>query len=292
MSPRSIPSLRHVISRTRPSLLHAHTAKAALLARAVAPRTPLVATAHNEFSRGTYVMGLANRIITVSDQNRKSISRWAGAKRTCIVRNGVLDGARLSSQKDREPIALVHPSVVFVGGMNERKGIPELLEAFKAVILEGPDGAMLYLVGDGPDKRRFENLAASLDISRSVKFVGFDSAPYRYMLSADVFVLPSREEPFGLVLAEARQAGCAIVATNIGGIPEVLEGGRAGRLVPANDASALGREIRSLLDDSAARASLAASAQSGLQWLTVSRMEAETRCVYEGLNFAPKAGPR
>src|SRR6202012_5011302 len=142
--------------------------------------------------------------------------------------------------------SLVRPSIVTVGGMNHRKGIAELISAFEIVGEKLPN-AHLYVVGDGPERVLFETQAHKSRWRERVHFEGFQNVPQAYMLSADVFVLASRRESFGLVLIEARQAGCAIVATNVDGISEALDNGGAGILVPPQTPEALANAIGSLL---------------------------------------------
>ncbi len=118
----------------------------------------------------------------------------------------------------------------------------------------------LYLVGDGPDRGSMETLATKLDIAPYVHFTGFVADPRPYLASADVFALISHQDPCPLVITEAREAGCAIVAPRVGGIPEMLDGGAAGVLVPAGDPSQTAAKLRWLLLDSQAYGQFAARA--------------------------------
>jgi glycosyltransferase involved in cell wall biosynthesis len=93
--------------------------------------------------------------------------------------------------------------------------------------------ASLYIVGNGPERAKLEAQAAGTGCNDKIHFTGFFSDPRRYLLAADIFVLASYQEAFGLVLAEAREAGCAIVASDVGGIREALDDGEAGILLPA-----------------------------------------------------------
>jgi len=95
-----------------------------------------------------------------------------------------------------------------------------------------------------------------------------------------VFVLASRAEPGGLVIPEARNCGCAIVATAVDGSPELLDGGHAGLLVPPQDIPALAAAIARLLDDPAERQRWRAAAGTNLDWLSIDRQYRETLAVY------------
>ena len=103
------------------------------------------------------------------------------------------------------------------------------------------------------------------------------------MLSADVFVLAARRESFGLVLIEARAAGCAIVATNADGVAEALEGGRAGVLVPPQDVAELGHALCNMLGDDEECTAWRQRAVNGIDKFTVDRMAREVGEIYREL---------
>jgi glycosyltransferase involved in cell wall biosynthesis len=96
-------------------------------------------------------------------------------------------------------------------------------------------------------------------------------------------VLASHREPFGLVLSEAREAGCAIVASDVGGIPEALDGGQAGILVPPADSHALAETLVQLLSNPNLLHKWKDQAQNNLEWLNVARVNEETSAVYREL---------
>ena len=100
---------------------------------------------------------------------------------------------------------------------------------------------------------------------------------------ATVFVLASHTESFPLSIAEAREAGCAIVGTAVGGVPELLEHGQAGLLVPPHDPNALAQALRHLLGDPQELARWRQAAQANLAWLSCERMARETVEVYASL---------
>jgi glycosyltransferase involved in cell wall biosynthesis len=113
-----------------------------------------------------------------------------------------------------------------------------------------------------------------------VHFLGFQRDPTPLLRAADIFVLASRRESLPIVIGEARAAGCAIVATSVDGVPESLDDGRAGVLVPARDPAALAVALDRLLSDPAARARQAAAAGEGLARFKVERMVDETLALY------------
>jgi glycosyltransferase involved in cell wall biosynthesis len=274
----AVGHLRALIRERRPDIVHSHNHITTVLARAalLRSRVPLVATAHSEFARSTYALRVADRIIAISDANYATISRWAGADRVVVVKNGVV-GSHLPRG---DAVEMDHPAVLFVGGLRPRKGVDDLVSSFATVVQKVPD-ATLYLVGGGPDRAETERLVVEVGVAERVRFLGFQPNPRPFMSEADVLVLPSKREPFGRVLAEAREEGCAIVASDVDGIPEVLEHGRAGILVPPGDVDALAASIVGLLVQESERDRLVASGRQNLAWLSVERMERETLAVYE-----------
>jgi glycosyltransferase involved in cell wall biosynthesis len=163
--------------------------------------------------------------------------------------------------------------------MYRRKGIAELIDAFAQIALDFP-GVHLYLVGNGPDRAIFEAQAQSTPVADRIHFEGFQSEPQRYLLATDIFVLASHRDPSPLVIPEAREAGCAIIATDVDGIPEALHGGQAGLLVPPTDSHALAVALVQLLSDPNLLHQWKEQAQHNLEWLTARRVNEETLAVY------------
>jgi glycosyltransferase involved in cell wall biosynthesis len=136
-------------------------------------------------------------------------------------------------------------------------------------------------VGDGGAGRiEFERQAALSQAADRIHFEGFQQHPESYMRSAYVFVLPSHRDSFGLVLHEAREAGTAIIATDVDGIPEALDHGRAGLLVPPGNTQALADALRQILSDPKEREKWKAQASIGLSEHTTKRMGEEVISVY------------
>lgn len=136
--------------------------------------------------------------------------------------------------------------VVIAGGRHEpQKGFDTLLNAFSR--LERND-VRLILFGTGPETESLEGLAQSAGIADQVDFVGFVENPYKLMAHADLFVLSSEYEGFGLVLIEALACGCPIVSTDCESGPrEILKNGLYGELVPVGDSGALSEMMSSTL---------------------------------------------
>ena len=279
---RGMLALRALLADARPDIVHAHMVTGLMMARILRPfaRWRLVASVHNEWQGSSTLMKLADRVIVMSqDAVGRLAARGMPFGKLRPVRNGTVGSPRLLDE-DTASAHLQQPAIVTVAGLYERKGIGELISAFSTLAALHP-AAHLYLVGEGPDRARFEAQARATSAADRIHFEGFQPSPRPYLRDAAVFVLASRAEPGGLVLPEARDCGCAIIATAVDGSPELLDGGRAGILVPAQDVPALAAAITRLLDDPAERERWRAAAHANLDWLSIERQHRETLAVYK-----------
>jgi glycosyltransferase involved in cell wall biosynthesis len=138
------------------------------------------------------------------------------------------------------------PLIFAAGSLEHRKGIDILLHALARLKDPVP---MTVVAGDGPLRPILESLAAELGIAASVHFLGFRPDLPRIMAAADLFVLSSRWEGCPMVVLEAMALGRPIVATAVGGVPELLVDGESGRLVPPESPEALSQAIQEILVD-------------------------------------------
>lgn len=279
-APRMAWALLRACRRYRPDVVNAHMVAAALVARALKPILSyfLVTTVHNSFDRQSHLMGVGDRVITVSDAVHEEMrGKGIPAEKLRTVRNGTIGGRRRAFLP-QEQAELKHPAVATVAGLHGRKGVDVVIDAF-LIASQSVPAAHLYIVGEGPSRPELEKRASDGG-GGNIHFLGHLQDPRTVLASAEIFVLASRAEPFGLVLLEARQMGCACIGTDVGGIPEVLEFGSAGRLVPPEDATALAQALSELLLDASSRDHLANAATEGLEAFTAERMAKETLSVY------------
>jgi glycosyltransferase involved in cell wall biosynthesis len=273
---------RNLVREFQPDIVHAHMMTGVVLARILRARIRygLVSTVHNEFQRSAVLMGLADRVIAVSNAVSQSMNRRGiPQNKLRVVCNGTLGSPRTHQLTYYSPLPLKRPSITTVAGMYFRKGIAELIDAFVQIAPKFPE-AHLYLVGQGPDRERFEIQSQNTPVANRIHFEGFQLEPQHYLLSTDIFVLFSHREPFGLVLSEARETRCAIIASNVDGIPEALDNGQAGLLVPPKDSHALAEALVRMLSDSNVLDNWKKRAKENLEWLTVERVHKETLAVY------------
>ncbi|WP_432572788.1 glycosyltransferase family 4 protein [Kineococcus sp. SYSU DK005] len=278
---RSMWDLLRVARRERPDVVHAHMMSSAVLSYPIAKLTGalLVTTVHNSFEPHSSLMRLGDVVVAVSAAERKSlVERGFSARKTMAVLNGA-DGSPREELPKGDFDSLATPCIMTLSGLHPRKAVDDVVRAFALVQPEFPQWH-LNVVGWGPDRAKLMRLTEELGVESSVHFVGATLAPRHLLDRADVLASGSLAEPFGLNIAEARAAGCAVVATNVGGIPEVLDQGRAGLLVPPSDPPAMAAAFRQLLEDPQTLARWRAKAAAGSERFTVQRMADDYEQVY------------
>jgi glycosyltransferase involved in cell wall biosynthesis len=154
--------------------------------------------------------------------------------------------------KNGTPSSFEPSTLLFCGRItdpNGQKGLDTLLSAMPEIVKR--HNALLNVVGTGSGLNKCKTLARILKIEANVNFLGFVAHEFlpEIFANADIFVLPSRRESFGLVLAEAMASGLPVVSTNVGAIPEVVEDGKNGTLVNPDSPRELAEAICTLLDD-------------------------------------------
>ncbi|WP_368644606.1 glycosyltransferase [Castellaniella ginsengisoli] len=274
---RGCRRLARLIRAWRPDVVHSHMVHANLIARVirlVAPVRRLICTAHSPAEGGRAVMWayrLTDRLADLSTHvSREAVAAFerAGAVprgRMRPVLNGVdvrmfsaAPGLRAQSRQR----AGVRPGMrllLSVGRLAGEKNHASLLRAFARLAQPCPDVA-LWIAGDGPLRPALLAQRAALGLDERVVFLGERHDVPDLMRAADVFVLSSRFEGFGLVVAEAMASGTLVVAADAGGVAEVLGG--TGILVPPEDDAALARGlVEALAMDSGRRAAMTASAR-------------------------------
>jgi len=266
---RAIKNMRrtyNLLREIRPDIIHSHlSALRIALIPALLCRIPVkVHTIHTVAEKGAKgITRFFNRIafkffgfvpVSISQEVAESVKKLYGRKiSTPVIYNGI-DVQKFSIDQpkrvDRDKTILIN-----VARLSREKNHALLVRAFSKAVQSCPN-LELWLVGDGELRRDIEELVKQLGLEEKVKFFGVRSDVPELLSQADIFVLSSDYEGFGLVVAEAMAAGLPVIATAIGGIPEILEGGRAGILVPPKDVDALAKAIVELARDEKKRAEL------------------------------------
>jgi glycosyltransferase involved in cell wall biosynthesis len=280
---RGLTRLFSLLKALRPQIVHAHTILTALMAKLLQPLLgfSLVTSVHNAPRLKNFLLGVGDRVICVSAAVAEGMRRLhISDSKLRVVRNGPLGSPRRPDVgAAHSEVAINKPAIVALAGLHSYKGVHDLIEAFAIARKSIPD-ASLYILGKGPAMPSLQMRAARLNCNDRIHFEGFIDDPRPYLAQADIFVLPSHREAFGLSLAEAREAGCAVIGTNVGGIPEALESGRSGILVAAKNPCEIGLALVELLADQELLRFWQKRALENLSWLRVDRVSRETMEVY------------
>lgn len=218
--------------------------------------------------------------VTACSQNTLAdLETYRGAKfgtRGAVVYNGI----EADDFQNALPFSHSHPYVLGIGRFVPQKGFDVLLHALARAQIEKLD---LILAGDGPENERLQNLAQELNLQKRVVFFGrADRATTASLFKGcDFFVLPSRHEPFGIVNLEAMAAGKTVIATRVGGVPEIVTDGVDGLLVAPDDANELARALRLLAGDSALKNRLAAAGRRRVNDFSWTRIAAQYLEIYQ-----------
>jgi len=275
--------VREVIRRERFEIVHAHHAftPTSLLSISAAEklRIPSILTNHTIFlaSNARYVWAPVSYILypyrkyinkaclitAVSRAAAKFIEHFADGKKIIVVPNGV-DVKRFESiEKNIQPNLSEKPIILYVGRLVYRKGIHVLVRAMPLILKEIPN-AHLIIAGKGYMNSSIRMLIKSLNLEGNVTMLGFipdEKLPELYA-SSHLFVMPSLYcESFGITLLEAMASGKPVVASNVGGIPEVVKDGVVGLLFRRGDAEDLADKIIRVLSDCNLARSLASNAK-------------------------------
>ena len=168
------------------------------------------------------------------------------------------NGVDIDAFAARADVTSARPYILCIAAHNEKKALDVLLDGF-AQIRQKYSSIDLVLVGDGPLRRELEACAESLGLKGRVVFAGEKSRSevVRLLKGCSFLVLPSRAEPFGMVLTEAMASRRAVIATRVGGVGEIVEDGKSGILVDPDNSPALAGAMAMLLDNSSLRDALA-----------------------------------
>ena len=236
--------------------------------------------ARNVLRRG---LQRANAITACSRQTLEEAVSFFGkplGERGKVIYNGIAQGEGVGTK----PFEHVRPYVLAIGRHVSQKGFDVLLQAMKALAARGQSHD-LVLAGHGTEHEALKSLAGELGLEQSVFFPGrVDHAmAMRLFAGCSVFVLPSRHEPFGIVNLEAMVVGKPIVATRVGGVPEIVVDERNGLLVPPENPEALADALGKLLRDEALRARLGENGRAMAQGFTWPRIADEYMKIYEAI---------
>lgn len=286
---QALRSLTGLMRQWRPQIAHTHGSLAGRVAAALAGAR-IVYTKHglaaaeeravqlrepNGLLKRASVSLMADRIVAVSEAVKAALVASGAAPERIRVIPGGVDPA-LYAAVPQPPASVVGA----LGRLEREKGFDVLLEALALL----PGEVRLVLGGAGFQRDALAAQAAALGLQDRVRMTGFVSDVPAFLGEAGIFVLPSRSEGLGLVLLEAMAAGRPVVASRVGGIPEVVVDEETGLLVPPEDPRALAAALERLLADPAlARRMGEAGRQRVAALFSARRMAEQTAALYEEL---------
>lgn len=279
-NPRLIAQLARFFQKHAVDVVHTHSLDPMFyggIAARIAHVPLLIHTQHNTYLRSAplrerlkfrLAQWLFDNVVAVSAETGRVLAELGVPMDRCVtVLNGI-DLARFQPRMRMPSRTRSEEGLVIgtVARLVPEKGINRLIEAFGR-LCASHCGVRLVISGDGPLRPTLEEQVRRANLSNSVHFLGYRSNVEAVLSGFDLFVLPSLTEGIPLALLEAMAAGVPVLATAVGGVPEVIEGCRSGCLVPPNDVEALHRTLEHLISDPAKRAHLARGGRARVEHL-------------------------
>lgn len=277
--------LRRSIQDLRPQLIHSHGYKACVLTQLATwgLGVPKVATLHNMLSpRDLWVFRFTQRVLPRYRQFI-AVSPPLGQMLAPLGPVEVLLWG-VESQPARSPGGQEMAKILVASRMLPGKGIETFLQALAQLEGSCPPPYVVDLAGSGPALETYQELGRQLKLDHRLRWWGYVEDMSRFWRTADLVVLPSHQEGLPLTLLEAMSWGVPIIATAVGGIPQALDYGNCGTLVPAQDVESLSQRIGEFLQDPRPFWALAAKARHRQQALfSLSRAVQAQEAIYRAL---------
>jgi N-acetyl-alpha-D-glucosaminyl L-malate synthase BshA len=204
----------------------------------------------------------SDAVTAVSESLRQDTIRTVGVRREIAVIPNFLDCAEYRRRDAASLRARLSPDgrpiVMHVSNFRPVKRLETVVRVFQRINATHP--SRLVLLGDGPEREHADALAVELGIAPLVTFAGEQHDLVEWLSAADLFLLPSSQESFGMAALEAMACRVPVVASRIGGLPEVIEDGRTGFLCGKDDVEGMAERGRALLGDAALREAITAAA--------------------------------
>jgi len=263
-NPFLVWTLYRVLKQMMPDIVHTHLIHATLLGRLAArwAGVPVIVTTEHNTSNWQVKYGFLHwiyrwtarwntKIFAVSDAVMERMVRIGRIVEESIqvLYNGIDVRAfdKNRNRMDKRLKTAMSPVIGTVGRLDPRKGHRYLIEASVDIIRQYPEASIL-IIGSGKMESSLKQVASSLGLSeRNIRFLGVLKNTSEVLQSMDVFVLPSVEEGLGIAILEAMAAGVPVVATSVGGIPEIVTHGETGVLVAPKNPKMLADAVMDLL---------------------------------------------
>ena len=283
-----IPKLRKIMKQEQPDAVHTHldVIKYAVAAAKLAGIKHCVHTVHNvaeqeaegrlqKIINGFYFHMGWSVPVALSPMVQQTILSFYGMKekQVPVIYNGV-DLSRCLEKTDYES----GNTLIHVGRFNEQKNHQGLLRAFQMILKQYPQ-CVLKLVGDGERRQDMEHLAGELGIAEKVQFLGSQSNVYPYLQEADIFLLPSNYEGMPMTIIEAMGTGLPVVASRVGGVPDMITDRKSGMLTN-QEPEDVAQAVLELMKNSSLRKALGEQAKLESKRFSAEHMAEEYGKVY------------
>lgn len=297
-----------IIKKKSPEIVHTHSSKAGLLGRLAAKlaRIPIVVhTPHGHVFFGYFgplktkifiilerlVSRITDRIIALTNKEKEDYIKFriANEDKFDVIYSGIeLDKFKELSEDKKQNLVkefgIPEKSLIIgtVGRLVPVKGHEFLIKAAKYIISKYPE-AFFVFTGDGPLEQNLKRQALELGINNNIIFLGWRSDAARIISVYDIFALPSLNEGMGRVLAEAMALGKPIVASNVGGIPDLVTHGKNGFLVPVRNSEKLAKYIQILIKNKEQREKMGQVGKEMVKNFSKEKMVEKIANLYEEL---------
>ncbi len=290
LTPYNIRVYKDILSRIirdyKPDLIHIQGRyEPVLFSKKISPSTPVILTCHgygNAVSPFDYMFTAitgnrwGDRVITVCNYDKELLLKFGlNPEKVSLIYNGI------SSIDERKPLPYsISLKIGTIASLIKRKGISYLIEAMSLITKRFNDVG-LFIIGEGKERISLESLVNQLNIKNHVYFLGGLPKARCYICNFDIFVLPSLFESLPVSIIEAYAEGRPVIASRVGGVPELVIDEVTGILVPPKDSQILAKAIERLIEDRDLRERLAKNGYNRyLEDFTFSAMVEKTRIVY------------
>ncbi len=303
---RALVEVTSIVRAYRPHIVHTHMAKAGFMGRVaarLAGTNVVVHTYHGSVFHSYFgrtetqlfvwiersLARLSSRLIAISARQRGELIGLGIAPPDKVIEiplgldlGALANAPEQATARVRLGIPVDAAVVALVARLVPVKDVPSFLRALSKLRPHQP-GLRALIVGDGSERRRLESLASELGVADICSFVGWQPDVATVYAAADVIVLSSLNEGSPVSLIEAMSVGRSIVATAVGGVPDVVRDQETGLLVPPRDPEALAEAMRMLLGDAALRERLGEAGRAASRRFSADRLVSDVERLYETL---------
>ncbi len=296
--------LVRVIRKYKPDVLHVNSSKMGALgalAGRIAAVPTIIYTAHGWPHReprnilwklfvwvsSWLTVVLAHTVVVVSEHDRVTAPVIFSRRKIVTIPNGIKEFPLLSKEAARHELAKNNPLLsakrtwlLMIAELHKNKGVDVAIRSLKDILPAHPEVGLVVL-GEGEERDALEKQCRELHCSDDVFFLGFTESARTYLAAADTYLMPSRKEGLPIALLEAGLASLPVLATDTGGIPEVIESNHSGIVVPAGSQAVFTKELLYLLNNEEVRARFGSALyDTVLRRYTESEMVAKTLARY------------